>query len=107
MRVILFLTRGSTAAGAILASAIAAQAQDVWTNTLGGKWEDPSWSLGLPQGFAPVMIMNEGSKTIAFSASTYVAYTNAPYFGHVTVSAPEGFTNKLVGLAPDHLLGRI
>src|SRR5207302_354846 len=28
---------------------LAARADNVWTNISGGKWEDPSWSSGLPR----------------------------------------------------------
>jgi hypothetical protein len=72
-------------------------AQSIWTNTSGGYWEEPWWDRGLPQSGWSAAITNEGSKTVVFGPSTYLAYSNSiSGLGAIIVSAPTGYTNRLL-----------
>jgi hypothetical protein len=71
--------------------------QNSWTSSLGGNWEDSSWLGGLPYLNGEAVITNAGSKIVVFGPAAYLAYSNPPLaFGSITVSAPPGYTNRLV-----------
>lgn len=82
----------------LAAAQFAASAQtNVWTNTVGGNWEDLSWSLGiLPNSTQSVMIVNAGSKVVLIGSNTAANYPSSLSIGPLTLSGPDGTTNELL-----------
>lgn len=79
----------------LLLSSTQVRAEDnVWTNSVGGNWEDSWWSLGHPGGSA--IITNEGSKTIIIGPTAWTNYPESLDGVSLTLSAPSGSTNRLL-----------
>jgi hypothetical protein len=77
----------------------AAGRTNIWTNSIGGKWENgTNWSLSVPPfvGQSLVLITNAGSKTVTNDAATASGFPSTLTVSNLTISAPAGATNRLL-----------
>jgi hypothetical protein len=68
-----------------------------WTSSSSGRWEDLTWSLGIPPSTNQVvLITNAGSKAVGIFPSTPVNSPATMHVGDLVVSAPAGTENTLL-----------
>src|SRR3954462_9368658 len=57
-----------------------------WTNSAGGKWEEPYWSLGtLPASTHSIFLTNQGSRELMIDAATATTYPDSLKINDLTI----------------------
>jgi hypothetical protein len=67
-----------------------------WTKSTSGYWEEPYWSLGLPNSSQTVAFTNAGWKALTIGANTVNNYSNSLTVNSLTVNAPADSFNLLL-----------
>jgi hypothetical protein len=67
-----------------------------WTKPTSGDWEEPYWSLGLPNSSQTVEFTNAGWKALTIGANTMNNYSNSLTVNSLTVNAPADSFNLLL-----------
>jgi hypothetical protein len=68
-----------------------------WTNTVGGKWEDPYWSLGiLPGTNQTIYITDSGLNVVTIGPSTAENFPASLSMDSLTISSTTNSTNTLL-----------
>src|SRR5882672_3950342 len=73
-------------------------AENIWTKTTSGYWEEPYWSAGHLPTFTdgPILFTNAGWKALAIGSGTTANYPNSLRLSDLTVDAPVDSHNLLL-----------
>ncbi|HKU53577.1 MAG TPA: hypothetical protein VJQ25_13985, partial [Nitrospira sp.] len=68
-----------------------------WTSPSSGRWEDSTWSLGVPPTTNHwIMITNAPSKAVAIFPDTPINFPSTMTVSNLTVSSPTGYVNTFL-----------